>query len=132
MIITDPKFAGGGSEIAVVIAGAGDAEGLAEASRASGEFGPILRATQVNPSGTGHFFEARQRLQGAEEDASGLPLWFARDVEAVMISIDEINVGMTGRAEDYGVAQGTTGGGMGSWVFDAQVGFDLYDASGEV
>ena len=49
-----------------------------------------------------------------------------------MISIDEINVGMTGRAEDYGVAQGTTGGGMGSWVFDTQVGLDLYDASGEV
>jgi hypothetical protein len=48
-----------------------------------------------------------------------------------MISIDEVDIGMTGRAEQHGVAQGAAGGGVSSGIFGAEVRFDLDDTGGE-
>ena len=44
LIVADPESAGWGGEIEAVIAGALDAEGFAEAPRATGEFAEIARA----------------------------------------------------------------------------------------
>lgn len=49
-----------------------------------------------------------------------------------MVAVDEIDVGVTGRAEKYGIAQGSTCGGVSSRIVDAEVGFDLDDTSGQL
>ena len=48
-----------------------------------------------------------------------------------MISVDEVDIGMTGRAEQHGVAQGGAGGRVSGGIFGAEVGFDFDDAGGE-
>ena len=48
-----------------------------------------------------------------------------------MISVNEVDVGMAGRAEQNCVAQGATGGRVSSGIFGAEVRFDLDDAGGE-
>jgi len=48
-----------------------------------------------------------------------------------MISVDEVDIGMTGRAEQHGVAQGAAGGGVSGGIFGAEVGFDLDNTGGE-
>ena len=48
-----------------------------------------------------------------------------------MISVDEVDVGVAGRAEKDGIAEGASGGGVGGGIVGAEVGFGLDDASGE-
>ena len=131
-IVTDPEATGRRGEIQTVVAGARDAESLAEAAGAAGESGKIAGTVQLDFPGTSHGGNARERLQGTEKDASGLSLGFAGDVQAVVVSVNEINIGVTGRAEQYGIAQGAAGGGVSRRIVEAEVGFDFDDAGGEL
>ena len=131
-VVSDPKAAGGIGEVAGVVASAGDAEGFGEASGTAGEFRQIARVADFEVTGLGHLFDSAKRFQGAEEDASGATFGLAGDVEAVVIAVNEVDVGMAGSAEEDGVAQGFSGGGVGGRVFYAEVGFDFDDAGAEI
>ena len=48
-----------------------------------------------------------------------------------MIPVDEVDVGMAGRAEQHGIAQGATGGRVSGGIVGAKVRFHLNDASCE-
>ena len=48
-----------------------------------------------------------------------------------MISVDEVDVSVARWAEEDGVAEGASGGGVRGWVVGAEVGFGLDDASGK-
>jgi hypothetical protein len=48
-----------------------------------------------------------------------------------VVSVDEIDVGVAGRAEENGVARGESAIGVGGRVVEAEVGFGFDDASGE-
>ncbi len=55
----------------------------------------------------------------------------ATDVGAVVIAVDEIDVGVAGRSEENGVAWGQAAVGVGAGIDGAEVGFGFDDASGE-
>ena len=48
-----------------------------------------------------------------------------------MISVDEVDVGITGWAEEDVIAEGASGGGVSGGIVGTEVGFGLDDASGE-
>ena len=77
-----------------------------------------------------HEIESGHGFEGADEQASGLAFGFARDVQAVMESVDEVDVGATGWAEENFVALGDAAIGVCGGIGDAEIGFDLDDASG--
>ena len=95
------------------------------------------RKGEVTPGG--HLRDAADRLQGAQEDASGadrihrfcINQSVATDVGAVVIAVDEIDVDMAGRAEENRVAGSLSVVGMGAGIDGAKVGLGFDDASGE-
>jgi len=85
----------------------------------------------LEASALGHFLHARERFEGAEQNASGLAIGFAGDVETVVGAVDEVDVGVAGWSEQHGRASGVSGGGVGGGIIFAEVGFDFDDAGGE-
>jgi hypothetical protein len=79
----------------------------------------------------GHCFDSNQRLQGTEQHAARLALRLTRHVEAVVVTVDEVDVGVTGRPEQYRRPAGITRGGVSRRIILAEIGFDFYDATGE-
>ena len=131
-VVANPETAGWVGEVAGVIAVAGDAERLGEASRTAGKFREIAWAAYFEVTRLGHFFDSAERFQSAKENASGATFGLAGDIETVVIAVDEVDISVAGRAEEDGVAQGWSGGGVGGGVFNAEVGFDFDDAAGEI
>ena len=83
--------------------------------------GPEQRSLRVGGDGeaaeAGHRCRGLDGLEGADEDAAGLALGLAGEVQAVVHAVDEVDVGEAGRAEEDGVAGGladeAVGGGVG-------------------
>jgi len=75
-VFANPQAGGGSSEIGAIVAGAGDGEGLGEASGAAGELMAMARAGQRNSAGVGHFFEAEKRFECAKENAASFAFGF--------------------------------------------------------
>ncbi len=67
-VLSNPQARCRRREIASVIAGARDAEGLGQASGAGGKFGKVARVVQRNASSARHFFDAFQRFECAEKN----------------------------------------------------------------
>jgi hypothetical protein len=133
-VVSDIKAAGGGAEVPGVVALAGDGESLRETPRARGEQTQARWLGIVREGDTSegsHRIHAGDRLQGAQKDASGLARVLAADVGAVMIAVDEIDIGVAGRAKEDSIAGGLSAVGVGSGVDGAEVGFGFNDASGE-
>lgn len=107
-VIANPKAPLWRGQVAAIIARSGDSEGLAEAARPAGQLGPVFGAAQRDPASAGHSFHTGERLESAKEDASRLTLGLARNIQTVMISIDEIDVGVPGRPKQDGIAQRLT------------------------
>ena len=113
--------------------GAGDGEGLAEFAWAAGEFcaGDVGCELAVE----GHFRQAEQGFERADEDGAGHAFRLAGDVDAVVHAVDEVDVGVAGFAEHDGVAgrdaAKAVGGRVGDGAVRAVVGFDFDDATGE-
>jgi hypothetical protein len=124
-VFADPQAGSGRGEIASIIADAGDAEGLSEASGAAGE------ARKIAWAGHGDSVDAEERFKGAEKNTSGLAFALTGDIQAVVIAVDEINVSVAGRAEEDGVARGMAGGGVSGGIIGAEVGLDFDDAPGK-
>src|SRR5580658_3300634 len=130
-VVPDPQAGMRRSQIGAVVAGAGDAECFGQASGATGEANQIPRSAHFDFSRPRHLFNAAQRLDCAEQHASSLSVALARHIQAVMIAIDEVNVGVAGRAEQDGSAGGVAGGGVGGGIVFPEVSFDFDDASSE-
>ena len=77
-----------------------------------------------------HRFDSGKRLERAKQNASRFSIGKARHVEAVVISVDEVNIGVAGRPEQHGVPRGAACGGVSGVVLCSQVGFDFDDPSG--
>ena len=78
-----------------------------------------------------HCLQPGERFERAEQDASGAAFTLAGDIQAIVISVNEIDVGVPRWTEQDGVAQGLAAVGMGCGVFVAEVGFDFDDAGSE-
>lgn len=83
---------------------------------------------QGDAASFGHFGDAGKRLEGANQNAARFAFWFAGDIEAIVIAVDEIDIGVAGRSEEDGGTGGVAGRGMGGRIIPAEVGFDFYDA----
>ena len=105
---------------------------MSEASGAGGEAAEIAGAAEVNFAGSGHCVDAGERLEGAKEDAAGFAVWLAGDVEAIVIAVDEVDIGVARRAEKNGGAGGVASGGVSSEVVFSEIGFDFDNASREM
>ena len=127
-VLADPESGIGRSEIASVIVGAGYPEGLCEASGASGEFWEITRCLGDNSSSSCHFCNTRERFEGAEKYRTCLLLSFTGDVQAVVIAVDEIDVGVARGAKEDCIARSDAGGGVSGGIVFSEVGLDFNDA----
>ena len=108
---------------------AGDVECLTETAGASGEefgFCVVGKAAEV-----GHGFEAVDWIEGSDEDSSGFAGKVCGDVETVIHAVDEVDIYVSGWAEEDCVAGSETAGGVGCRVDEAEVGFDFCDAGGK-
>ena len=86
----------------------------------------MRKATEI-----GHGFEAVDWIESSDEDSAGFSLQMACDVEAVIHAVDEVDIYVSGWAEEYCVAGSETAGCVGCRVDEAEVGFDFGDAGGE-
>jgi hypothetical protein len=127
-VVSDPQAGGGRSEIAAVVAGAGDAESFGEAPRAAGETGKALSFLDVDLSSSRHFFNAEERFEGAEKNSPGLARGVTGHVEAIVTAVDEVNVGVAGRSEQDCSARGVAGSGVGRGIVFSEVSFHFDDA----
>lgn len=60
----------------------------------------MARVGDGDSSGACHLFDAKEGFESAEENRPGFAFALARDVETVVITVDEVNVGIAGRAEE--------------------------------
>jgi hypothetical protein len=85
----------------------------------------------MHAASLGHRGNSCHGFHSAEEDSACFIVWKAGYIQAVVISVDEIDVGIARRAEKNLVAWSPSRGGMRGWVVLAEVGFGLDDASCE-
>ena len=86
---------------------------------------------ELDASRFGHLLDARYWLQGAKENASGNAVGQAGNIQAVVIAIDEIHVGVTGRAEENGIPCRPARRGVGRRIALAEISFGFDDSAGE-
>ena len=79
----------------------------------------------------GHGFEAVDWIEGSDEDSACFAGTMRGDVEAVVHAVDEVDIDVSGWAEEYCVAGSETAGCVGCRVDESEVGFDFGDAGGE-
>jgi imidazolonepropionase-like amidohydrolase len=79
----------------------------------------------------GHGFEAVDWIESSDEDSACFAGKMRGDVEAVVHAVDEVDIYVSGRAEEYCVAGSETTGCVRCRVDEAEVGFDFDDAGGE-
>ena len=79
----------------------------------------------------GHGFDAVDWIESSDEDTTCFAGTMRGDVEAVVHAVDEVDIDVSGWAEEYCVAGSETAGCVGCRVDEAEVGFDFGDAGGE-
>ena len=116
----------------VIVAVASDGEGFRQAARSGGEKAKLGQAAmfRFEVAGGIHQVDADDRFKGADEQASGVTVWFARNIEAVVKSVNEINVSVAGRSEEHGVTSGQSAIGVSGGIVESEVGFHFDDARG--
>jgi hypothetical protein len=67
---------------------------------------------QFKAAGLSHFLDPGERFQGTKQDASRQALRLAGHIQAIVIAIDEVHVGMTRRTKYHCIAQSLPGCGM--------------------
>ncbi len=130
-IVGDPEAGSRRGEIAAIVASPGNAEGLSQAAGAGGELWEIARAVEGYAASAGHLFDSLDRLDGAKENTAGFAFRFTGNIEAIVITVDEIDVGKTGRAEENGIARGATRSGVGGRIILSEISLDFDDAGGK-
>ena len=74
-----------------------------------------------------HQLDSCNRFQRANQHAARRAFGLGHQVEALVHAVDEVDVGVAGRAEDHAGAIGQAARGMRRQVVPAQVGFGLDD-----
>lgn len=108
-VVADPKSRRRGSQIGTVVANSSDAEGLSETSGAAGELPERVRTGEEDIAGAGHLFYSEKRLKCTEEYRSSFALALTRNIQTVVIAVDEIDVGVAGRTEEDSGASSIAG-----------------------
>src|SRR5271157_2115072 len=111
---------------------AGKIAGLGQDELAGCEVVPVQTAVNVQsaaePARTARGgVDVADRFEGAEENGGGVVARAGHDVQAVVHAIDQVDIGMTGRAEHDLGAPGAAAGRVGSEVVRAQIRFGLDD-----
>lgn len=78
-----------------------------------------------------HFFETDEGFEGAKEHTACNSAGQTRNIQTVVIAVDEVNVGEAGRTEENRITRGFADGGMGSHVLFTEIGLGLDNATGE-
>src|SRR5208282_318939 len=89
------------------------------------------RPSPHDPSRLRHLLEARHRFQSAQQHAAGDAVGQAGNIQAIVIAIDEIHIGVAGRAEENGIPCRAAGSGVRRLVALAEIGFGFDNAPGE-
>ena len=131
VIFPDPQTSRRVREVAAVVPGAGNAKRLRQFPRPVRQQWKIPGLFDLDPASPCHLFDPGQRLQSSEQNASCTPLPLARDVQAIVITVNKVDVSVARRPEQYCIPQGLTGSRMGRKVFLAQVGLDFHNPAGE-
>lgn len=130
-VLAEPETGMRGGKVAAVVAEAGDAKCLSEASWAGGKADEITRGADFEVSGASHLFYALKGFKGTEENAPSFAFGLTGDIQAIVVAVDEIDVSMAGRSEEDGVTSGFSGSGVGGGVVFSKVGFDLDNTGAE-
>ena len=86
---------------------------------------------ELNVARRCHLLDAGHRLQGAKQHAAGHAIRQAGNIQAVVIAIDEVHVGETGRTEENGIPRRLACRGVRRRVVLAEIGLGFDDAAGE-
>jgi hypothetical protein len=78
-----------------------------------------------------HSPETLKRYERAEEHTAGLAIGQARDANAIVHSIDEVDVRHSRSPKEDRIGRGSSDERMRSGIREAEVRFDLYDAATE-
>ena len=94
--------------------------------------GPDARSSTTRRGGppAAHRGDSGQRLQRADQNAAGHALRFGDEVQTFVHAVDEVDVGVAGRAEDNARAIGWAAPGVRGAIADAQIRFHFHDSSG--
>lgn len=130
-VVSNPQARVGRGEVASVVALARDAEGFRQASGAAGKANQIAGALHRDLSRPRHFLDALQRFQSAEKHSPGLSVGLTRHVQAIVVAVDEVNVGVAGWSEQHRSAGGLADERVGSGVILSKVSLDLDDAASQ-
>jgi len=69
-------------------------------------------------------------IDAAEEHAAGHSVGQTRNIQAVVIAVDEVDVSISGRSKQDGVSRRPAHGRVGCSIVFAKIGFGFYDAAG--
>ena len=86
---------------------------------------------QRDSAGARHLFKTLERFESAEKNRSRLAFAFTGYVEAIVIAVDEVNVGKAGRTEEDRIAGCVAGGGVSGGILGSEVSLDFNDAGRE-
>ena len=86
---------------------------------------------QFDSAELSHSFDPGERFGGAEQDAACASLRLAGDIQAIVTSIDKVNVSVAGRPKQDCVAESLTRGGVGCGVLLTKVGFHFHNPRGK-
>lgn len=102
---------------------------LVDGEGAAGEISAVVGAGDVHGAGelAGSIAVA---FDGADQDAAGRAVGFGDDVQTFVDTVDQIDVGVSGWAEDDASAGRDAAGGVSGKVVEAEVGFDFGDGAG--
>jgi len=128
-VVANPQAGCGRGQVTAIIAVAGDPKGFGQAAGTTGEFAEIHLGLKGYAAGPSHFFDTGEGLEGTEKNGSCLAFGLAGYIQAVMVAVDEIDVGVAGRPEQHRGAGRVARGGMGGGIVFAEVGFDLDDTA---
>ena len=77
-----------------------------------------------------HQIKSGDRFQRSDQHAAGPALRFGDQIEALVHTVDEVDVGVAGRSENHAGAIGEAARGMRRQIVAAKVGFGLHDDAG--
>jgi hypothetical protein len=90
-----------------------------------------MRPSPHDSSRLRHLLDAGYWLQGSKQHASGDSIGQTGNIQAVVIAIDEVHVGVAGRTEQHRIPRRPSGCGVRGRVAFAEIRFGFDNSSGE-
>ena len=88
-------------------------------------------ARQLEAASPGHRCQSKHWLHGPQQHAAGMSFGHAGNIQAVVIAVNEVHVGMSRRPEENGIARSAPGVSVRRRILDSEVGFIFDDTAGE-